>query len=39
MIRLLVLAHAALLREPPMPAAEHGRLKLRNADGGSASRA
>lgn len=32
MIRLLALAHAALLREPPVPATEHGRLKLRGGD-------
>jgi general stress protein 26 len=39
MIRLLALAHAALLREPPVPATEHGRLKVRNGDGKAAPRA
>lgn len=32
-IRLLALAHAALLREPPMPATEHRRLSLRDRNG------
>jgi general stress protein 26 len=32
-IRLLALAHAALLREPPQPATEHRRLSLRNGNG------
>jgi general stress protein 26 len=42
MIRLLALAHAALLprlRDPPIPATEHGRMKLRGGDGGATSRA
>jgi hypothetical protein len=33
MVRLLALAHAALRREPAMPVAEHGRLKVRNGGG------
>jgi general stress protein 26 len=32
-IRLLALAHAALLREPPRSATEHRRLSLRNGNG------
>jgi hypothetical protein len=32
-IRLLALAHAALLREPPLPATEHRRLSLRDGNG------
>jgi general stress protein 26 len=35
MIRLLALAHAALLREPPVPATEHGRLRLRGGARGA----
>ncbi|TMG87350.1 MAG: general stress protein [Betaproteobacteria bacterium] len=38
MVRLLELAQAALRREPPMPATEHGRLKVRGG-GGEARRA
>jgi general stress protein 26 len=34
-IRLLALAHAALLREQPQPATEHRRLRLRNGNGGT----
>jgi general stress protein 26 len=39
MIRLLALAHAALLREPPVPATEHERVRLRGGAGGAAPRA
>lgn len=39
MIRLLALAHAALLRAPPVPATEHGRMKLRGGDRGTAPHA
>jgi len=36
-IRLLALAHAALLREPPLPATEHRRLSLRHGNGSAPS--
>ena len=36
-IRLLALAHAALLREPPLPATEHRRLSLRDGNGSAPS--
>jgi general stress protein 26 len=39
MIRLLALAQAALLRDPPVPTTEHARMKLRGSGRGTAPHA